>query len=149
MARTEKNRRRRPTIPSRRVATGEQADDAADRAGRRQLVVRRREGRGSHVRTLGSRTAVHQVGHEVREDDRDGEEHEDPLEDGVVAGGEGLDGERPEARPAEHDLHRDRAGDHVAQVDRDERHRRQHGVRQRVVAQDRSSRRPIARAVVT
>ena len=41
---------------------------------------------------------------------------------------ERLDGERPEARPAEHDLRGDRAGDHVPEVDRDQRDHRQQRV---------------------
>ena len=58
------------------------------------------------------------------------------LEHRVVARLERLLGERPEAGPAEHDLDRDRAGDDEAEVDADERDRRQQGVRDRVAAQD-------------
>ena len=36
------------------------------------------------------------------------------LQDRVVAGVERVDGQRPEARPVEDDLDRDRAGDDVA-----------------------------------
>ena len=65
-----------------------------------------------------------------------GQDQEDRLEHRVVARLERLLGERPEAGPAEHDLDRDRAGDDEAEVDADERDRRQQGVRDRVAAQD-------------
>ena len=93
------------------------------------------ESRG-HVRTRGIEPAVDDVGDEVGEDDRDGQDQEDRLEHRVVARLERLLGERPETGPAEHDLDRDRAGDDEAEVDADERDRRQQGVRDGVAAQD-------------
>ena len=55
------------------------------------------------------------------------------LEDRVVPRDERVDGERPEPRPVEDDLDGDRAGDDVAEVDRDDGHRRQERVREGVV----------------
>ena len=54
--------------------------------------------------------AVDQVGDEVGHDDGDRQEQEDALEHRVVARRQGVDGQRPEARPVEDDLRRDRAG---------------------------------------
>ena len=73
------------------------------------------------------------------------------LQERVVAAVERLHRQRAEAGPAEHDLGRDRPGDDVAEVDRDQRDHRQQGVRERVLVEDaavRQALRPRRRDVV-
>ena len=142
-----------PTTPSRRAwRTG------ARSRGRCAARRRQRSLRMSHVASSRRsyahpriEAAVDEVGAEIGHTTAiDGDEQEDPLQDRVVPVRQGVHGERAQARPVEDDLGRDRAGDDVAEVDRD---RRSPSAAGRSGTRGRrgpwNSRRPFARAVVT
>ena len=136
-------RRARRARPSRRGCAG----SCARRRRARGAGAARRSGARSgaatvltRVRTRGSSADVEQVGEQVEEDHRGAEDEEQPLEHRQVGALERLVGGEPEAGPGEDRLDRDRAREHEAEVDRDQRDDRQQRVRHRVAVAHRARR---------
>ena len=100
--------------------------------GARSVVGRGRR----HVRTRGSSAPYTRSAAKLASHDADGQDQEEALHHRVVAGAQRVDGQRAQARPREDLLDGDGAGHDVAEVDGDERDRRQEGVGQDVLAQD-------------
>ena len=123
-----RGRRRRPgareLAPERRGSSRgpERRTTPGAAAGRRR--------RRAHVRTRGSRTPYMRSAPRLARTTAIDRIRKIALQDREVTDGQRLDGQRPEARPVEDDLGGDRAGDDVAEVDGDDRDRRQQGVRE-------------------
>ena len=73
---------------------------------------------------------------EVRQDDDDGDEHDEVLHDGVVAPEDGLHEEAGEAGKVEHRLRDDEPADQEGELDPDDRDHGQDGVLERVAPDD-------------
>ncbi len=82
---------------------------------------------------------VDDVGEDADDDDEEGDEERHPLHRGEVAGEDRVDHQRAEAGQGEDALDDERAADEVAEVDPDDRHRRDGGVAQDVTAQQRDA----------
>ena len=110
---------------------------------------RRLGGRAHAAAPAGRARRTTQVGDQVGDDHPGREQQEDALQQRDVRHLDRLVRQQPEARPGEHGLDRDRAGDHEADVEQDQRDRRAAGrsgtaCRRRTIA----SVSPLARAVV-
>src|SRR3990172_6052440 len=86
---------------------------------------------------------VQEVGDQVRDDDANREEQEDRLHERIVLGEDRLDGQEAQAVVREDLLDLDGPPEDVPQVQGDDRHHREAGVRHRVLLEDHPVREPL------